>query len=337
MNYAEIMNNPTSLDDVVKTSSSPFKPELTSIIEKTIVWLSQEPDFLDDDFINWTVQWLEKIGTKRFENLLNDYQVSISELVDGSNKKEGNFISIRTSELLDEEYVTAASAAICTFKLCLDMLKQNSTEHIVFTSIKVISSQVLWLDTILKTLMYSEWRNDKEAIGQNAQSQVNLYVESLAKDIWIEKKMTYVSSILISQLVVAQIKLMNGKFEKGEEQLIIEGLCDIEKQFEVDPYNDYQINDIHDSYSAQWNSKHGEKNWQLKINEQGDMYNLLTNKTVTRVLKDEAKLINNFKQHLTRTKLKGETPLKRKQAITSLEEYFPFNYCSENKEFIPKL
>ena len=191
MNYAEIMNNPTSLDDVVKTSSSPFKPELTSIIEKTIVWLSQEPDFLDDDFINWTVQWLEKIGTKRFENLLNDYQVSISELVDGSNKKEGNFISIRTSELLDEEYVTAASAAICTFKLCLDMLKQNSTEHIVFTSIKVISSQVLWLDTILKTLMYSEWRNDKEAIGQNAQSQVNLYVESLAKDIWIEKKMTY--------------------------------------------------------------------------------------------------------------------------------------------------
>ncbi len=337
MNYAEIINNPNLLDGVIKASSSPFKAELLPIIEEKIVWLSQEPDFLDDDFINWTTQWLEQIGTDQFELLLLDYQVAISELVNASNKKEGNFINSKTSELLDEEYVTAASAAICSLKLCLDMLKGNSTEHNVFTSIKVISSQILWLDTILKTLMYSEWRNDKEAIGQNAQSRVNLYVESLAKDIWIDKKMTYVSSILISELAMAEIKQLNCKFENGEEQLIIQGLCDIEKQFEVDPYNDDQINEIEHGYSAKWNSEHGEKNWQLKINEQGDLYNLLTNETITRMLKDEIKLINNFKQHLTRTELKGKTKLKRKPAITSLEECFPFNYCPKNKAFIPKL
>jgi hypothetical protein len=188
MNYSEIINNPNLLDGVIKASLSPFKAELLSIIEETIVWLSQEPDLLDDDFINWTIQWLEQLGIDQFELLLCDYQLAISKLANASNKKEGNFINSKTSELLDEEYITAASAAICSLKLCLDMLTGKSTEHTVFTSIKIISSQILWLDTIMHTLMYAEWRNDKEAIGQNTQSQINLYVEQLAKDIWIEKK-----------------------------------------------------------------------------------------------------------------------------------------------------
>jgi hypothetical protein len=142
MNYAEIINNTTLRDGVIKASLSPFKAELLPVIEETIIWLSQEPDFLDDDFINWTTEWLEQIGTEQFEVLLRNYQTTISKLVNATNKKEGNFINSKTSELLDEEYVTAASAAICSLKLCLDMLEEGTTDHKCFASIMTATSSV---------------------------------------------------------------------------------------------------------------------------------------------------------------------------------------------------
>jgi hypothetical protein len=147
--------------------------------------------------------------------------------------------------------------------------------------------------------------------------------------------MTYVSSILISELALAKIKKMNQDFKDDGSKLFAAGLCDLIQEFEVDFYNDEQNEDIDLSYSEQWNQSYGEENWQLKLNEQGDFYNLLTNTSVTKALKDETKLINKFKRHLSRAKIIDKTPPNRHRAITSLEENFGFNYHTKNKEFMP--
>lgn len=337
MNYAEIINNTTLRDGVVKASSSPFKAELLHIIEETINWLSQEPDFLDDDFINWTTQWLEQIGTDQFEILVRDYQVAISELVNASNKKEGNFINSKTSELLDEEYVTAASAAICSIKLCLDMLEEGTTDHKCYVQIKVISSQVLWLDTILKTLMYSEWRSEKETIARSNHTAINDYLLKAAKDILVTNRMHHVSQGLIAELVFSQLNLISNSWPEYDIKPNTIALFDVDRTIGIDGNEEEQEEDIIQRHERRLNKNYGTSGWKLYRDEEQDVYLLLVNTTLKERLIDKTKAINAFKKAISESDIyksvKSVLSVKRQQAIVDLSRYAKMNYCNDNKFF----
>ncbi|MFT5294985.1 MAG: hypothetical protein ACI9YH_000995 [Colwellia sp.] len=242
MNYAEIIKSSTNLSALVNRSQSVFKEPLHNMISDAIGWVSREPSFLGDDEIDCSLKYFTNVSAAEFHDELIQYKCNVDILVKDCLTKEGNLINQSTTDLLEHEYITALTAAMCVIKFGCDMLNNNDSEPMLFASISAVSAQVLWLDVILQTMLYSEWRFDREKLGRKPESVINQYAQTVSQRIW--QKYDCVSAPLATEVALTYAqKILNDFEDYGCLQFKSTGLYSVVESYDLNYANRYKDKD----------------------------------------------------------------------------------------------
>ncbi len=329
MNYAEIIKSSTSLSALVNRSQSVFKEPLHNMISDAIEWVSREPSFLGDDEIDCSLQYFTNVSAAEFHDELNQYKCNVDILVKDCLTKEGNLINQSTTDLLEHEYITALTAAMYVIKFGCDMLNNNDSEPMLFASISAVSVQVLWLDVILQTMLYSEWRFDREKLGRKPESVINQYSQAVSQRIW--QKYDCVSAPLATEVALTYAqKILSDFKDYGCEQFLRDDLYNVVESYELSHVNRYKHeDDFEEQAEKRLNKLLGRDNWLPAHN--AFRYNFVTPIKLSLEPKDmtdkesKQQIINKKKaieKHISRANKGVTLNINRKFALAMLKRDF---------------
>lgn len=329
MNYAEIIKSSKSLSALVNSSQSVFKKPLHTMIIDAIEWVSREPSFQGDDEIDCSIQYFINVSADEFHEELIKYKRNVDHLVNDCLSKEGNLINQSTTDLLENEYISALTASMFVIKFGCDMLDNNDNEPTLFASISATSAQILWLDVMLQTLLYSEWRFDKEKLGRKPESAINQYAQTVSQRIW--QKYDSVSAPLATEVALTYAQRILRDFEDyGCKQFIRDDLYSVVESYDLSHVNRYKHeDDFEEQAEKRLNKLLGCDNWLTAHN--AFRYNFVTPIKLSLEPKDmideesKKQIINKKKaieKHITRANKEVTLNINRKFALAMLKRDF---------------
>jgi len=265
MNYQKVIFEPESQEQLLESSSSPFKLELLQVVANARkVVLANQFDESDDVFLA-LIDDVFHLACSTDINSQIKILDDMSELfADAMHRSNGFSFNEGSGDILDQISADPTLLGCYLIQWACEMLSCNSSSFEQFYKIKLLSSQLNWLSASKQLLYYSEDRfisEDKNRTKTKPEYDYGYHVVARL----INKGVEFKELKLASNAIVCLLKLALEKFIGQLPLTKSEMLAFTTNRFSYDDSESLLSKAaLIDKYEDKWNKQFGENNWRLE-------------------------------------------------------------------------